>query len=191
MKRTILAGLVGGLILFVWSFLAWTKLPLHKPTLHNISNEDVVIDVLRNNINMKGVYLFPGMPTSDDQATMDAYTKKYMAGPLGMIIYDPQGTDPMMVGQFIGGLIIFILSAYMAAWFLSRSTAAASSYIARVSFCGMLGIFISFFAHLSTWNWMGYPMDYTTAMVADAITGWLLAGLGIAAIVKTPASEAA
>ena len=191
MKRTILAGLVGGLILFIWGYLAWETLPLHKPTLRTITNEDAVIDVLRNNINMKGVYLFPGMPTSDDQAAMDTYTKKYKAGPLGMIIYDPQGADPMMVGQFIGGLIIFILSAYVAAWFLSRSTAAASSYIARVSFCGMLGIFISFFAHLSAWNWMGYPMDYTTAMVADAITGWLLAGLGIAAIVKTPASEAA
>jgi len=191
MKKAILAGIVGGIILWVWGFLAWAVLPLHKPSMRNISNEDAVIEVLRTNINVKGVYIFPGMPLDDNQASMDTYTQKYMRGPTGMIIYDPQGSDPMMLSQFINGLIILMISAFLAAWFLSRSTAAASSYMARVLFCGMLGIFISFFSHLSAWNWMGFPLDYTTAMMIDAIIGWLLAGLGIAAIVKVPKTETA
>jgi len=186
MKKAILAGIVGGIILWVWGFFAWVVLPLHKPSMRNISNEDVVIEAMQTSIDAKGVYIFPGRPTDSNPASMEAYTQKYMRGPMGMIIYDPQGSDPMMVSQMISGLIIFILSAVLAAWFLSRSTAAASSYFARVLFCGMLGIFISFFSHLSAWNWMGFPLDYTTAMMIDNIIAWLVAGLGIAAIVKVP-----
>jgi hypothetical protein len=33
---------------------------------------------------------------------------------------------------------------------------------------------------------MWYPLDYTTAMIADAIIGWLLTGAVIAAFVKSP-----
>jgi hypothetical protein len=88
------------------------------------------------------------------------------------------------------GLLIMMITAAMAAWFLSRSTAAASGYIVRVIFCGMLGVFASFVVHLMYWNWFYFPLNYTTAMVADTIIGWLLAGLVIGAIVKTPRSEA-
>ncbi|MBI4548255.1 MAG: hypothetical protein HY707_09760 [Ignavibacteriae bacterium] len=191
MKKIILAAITGGIILWVWGFLAWVVFPLHKPSIRNISNEDAVIEVLRTNMDAKGVYIFPGMPADYNQASMEAYTQKYMRGPMGMIIYDPQGSDPMMASQFINGLIIFIISAFLAAWFLSRSTAAASSYFARVLFCGMLGIVVSVFTYLSAWNWMGYPLDYTTAMMIDAIVGWLLAGFGIAAIVKVAKTETA
>ena len=38
------------------------------------------------------------------------------------------------------------------------------------------------------WNWMGFPLDYTTAMVADTVIAWLCAGVGIAAVVKAPAA---
>ena len=108
-----------------------------------------------------------------------------------MLIYDPQGKDPMMPGEIISGLLISMLAASVATWLLSRSTAAATSYLVRVLFCGVLGILISFSTHLPLWNWMGYPLDFTTAMIADTIIGWLLAGLGIAAIIKMPRPEMA
>ena len=190
MKQTLTAALVGGVILWVWGFLAWVVLPLHTSSMHRIANEDAVIEAMRPAMDAKGVYVFPSMPEDRmNQAAMDAWTQKYQRGPKGMIVYDPQGSDPMMPSQMIAGLIIFILTAFIAAWFLARSTAAASSYFSRVIFCGMLGIFVSFATHLTAWNWMGYPLDFTTAMAVDAIVGWLLAGLGIAAIMKTPKME--
>jgi hypothetical protein len=119
---------------------------------------------------------------------MDAYAKKYEAGPVAMIIYNPMGSSLMMPGQMAVGLLLNILSAMVAAWFLSRSTATTSSYFARVTFCGVFGILISLSAHLVTWNWMGYPLDYVTKWIADSVIGWTLTGLGIAAIVK-PSKE--
>ncbi|MEM7313055.1 MAG: DUF2760 domain-containing protein [Planctomycetota bacterium] len=41
--------------------------------------------------------------------------------------------------------------------------------------------------HVSYWNWMPFPLDYTLAFVADVVIGWFLAGLAIAALVKPTA----
>jgi hypothetical protein len=91
---------------------------------------------------------------------------------------------PMMPGQMIVGFINGVLSAMLAAWLLSRSTAASSTYFSRVAFCGALGIFASLVTHVVSWNWMGYPIGYTTGLITDAVVGWMLAGLGIGTIIK-------
>ena len=103
-----------------------------------------------------------------------------------MLIYDPAGSDPMMSGQMVVGLILDILTAMVVAWFLIRSTAYGASYISRVAYCGMFGIFVAVFTHLMNWNWMGHPMDFTIGLIIDGILGLLLAGLAMAAIVKAP-----
>jgi hypothetical protein len=184
MKNILIAGIVGGIMLFVWGFLVNVVIPLHTPSLHSMPNEDAVVDLLRSTLSTPGVYVFPAMPTDNQKTSMDTYTQKYTRGPLGMIIYYPHGADPIMPSQMIIGLIISIISSFFAAWFLSRSTAAASPYLTRVIYLGMLGVFVSFFVYLSSWNWFFYPLDHTTANIADSILGWLFAGLGIAAIIK-------
>ena len=185
MKRLILAGIIGGVILWIWGLISWTVIPLYTPTMRNIPNEDVVVETLSEYLSIKSIYIFPGLPKEDDQYSRDRWAEKYKRGPIGMIIYNPVGADPMMLGQFLIGFIIFAIASYIAAWFLSRSTAAMTSYLSRVTYCGMLGIFISLPTHLSAWNWMGYPFDFTTAMVADVVFGWIFAGLGIAGVVKS------
>lgn len=187
MKKTLIAGIAGGVILFIWSFLAWVILPLHEPTLHKLPNEDAVIAALQSNATAKGIYLFPRSPgMSADKPTMDAWEQKLKRGPTGMLIYDTAGTDPFMTSQMASGFLLDILSALVVAWFLARSTAMNSSYLARVTYCGMFGVFVSVFTHLMSWNWMGFPMDYTIGLIIDGIVGLLLAGLAIAAIVKAP-----
>jgi hypothetical protein len=194
MKKLLLASLAGGVVLFVWGFLAWAVLPLHDASFQPLPNEDMVVTTLQGNITESGLYYFPGMPEetpdmSEAQRTanMDTWTSKHTLGPIGMIVFHPTGTDPMAAGTFIRGFVIFLIAAFIASWFLARSTAAASSYIARVLYCGMLGVFVSFVSYISNMNWLYMPMDHTTAMVADTIIGWLLAGLAIGAIVKVPA----
>ncbi len=186
MKKMLLGALVGGIILFIWSFAAWVFLPLHTPHLHGIPNEDAVISSLKSSLDKEAVYIFPHNPgMGADSASMDSWTKKMKRGPAGLIIYTPSGSDPVMPGQMVVGFILDILSAAIVSWFLLRSTALSSSYVARVMYCGMFGIFVSFFTHLMNMNWMGFPLDFTTGLIIDGIVGWILAGLGIAAFVKT------
>lgn len=190
MKKNLIAGVVGGIILWVWGFFAWVVLPLHSSTIQPIPNEDIVLESLRSNLSETSVYLFPNEPANpSDETAMNMWQEKYRRGPTGMIVYNPSGRDPMMTREMITGLIIFMISAFIAAWFLSRSTAVNAPYFSRVVFCGVFGVLMSIYGHLSAWNWMGFPFNYTTAQMADAIIGWLLAGVGIAAIVKPPKSE--
>lgn len=198
MKQILFGGIAGAVVLFIWGALAWTVLPLHRGSLHALPNEDVVIEILRATADRHAVYIIPARPQESPEmsaeqrdALMQEFQRKYERGPIGLLVYNPRGASLTMAGQFVGGFIINFIAAFLAAWFLSRSTAAASSYVARVAFCGMLGVFVSVATHLPNWNWLGFPLDYTTASVADAVIGWLLAGLAIAAIVKVPKMESA
>jgi hypothetical protein len=190
MKKLLLAGVVGGVIMFVWAMLYWAVLGIGSSSMKNTVDETAVAATLKSNLGPQGVYVLPSMPASQSPADMDAHMKKYEAGPIAMIIYNPSGADPMMTGQLIGGLILNILTCLVAAWFLSRSTASTSSYFSRVAFCGMFGILVSLASHLLNWNWMGYPLDYITKWIVDCVIGFILAGLGIAAFIK-PARQSA
>ncbi|HUL43955.1 MAG TPA: hypothetical protein VLY03_06320 [Bacteroidota bacterium] len=192
MNKTILATLLGGVILYVWSFIAWVILPLHAPHLHPIPNEDAVVSLLRSSLDKNAVYVFPANPSfGSDQATMDAYVAKMKRGPTGMIFYSPFGQDPMMPSQMIIGFVLDLLSAFVVVWFLLRSTALSSSYFGRVAFCGMFGIFTALFTHFMYWNWMGFPAEFTKGLIVDGIVSWILAGLGIAALIKPKNTEPA
>jgi hypothetical protein len=35
-----------------------------------------------------------------------------------------------------------------------------------------------------SWNWYGYPTDFTVVQLAEHTVGWLLAGLVLASIVR-------
>ena len=198
MKKIVLAGIVGGIILWVWGFLSWVVLPLHNSAKLSVPNETEVIATLGQSLTAKGTYVFPmmpgeagEMPGAEQEAAMAAYMQKYQSGPTGMIFYDPAGKDPFMLNQMVIGLLIFMLSAGIVAWFLSRSTATAESYLSRVIYCGMIGTLMAIGVHLSDWNWMGYSLDWTRALMVDSIAGWLIAGLGISAIVKQKRPSAA
>lgn len=198
MKNIVTAALVGGAIIWIWGFIAWVVLPLHQSTLRPIPDEETIVSSLAASAQGKGVYQFPAMPREVPgmspeafDAEMERYMEKYRSGPVGLIFYDPSGKEAFMLPQMITGLLIFILAAGMVAWFLSRSTAAAGGYLSRVVYCGMIGVFIAVGTHLSEWNWLGFPGDWTTAQMIDSIIAWLLAGAGIAAVMKPKPAPAA
>lgn len=192
MKKIMMSGIVGGIILWVWGFLAWVVLPIHVGSMRAVPDDAAVVENLTRSLPSKGVYVIPWMPaeTADLapeqlETEMNTYSEKLRAGPLAMIFYDPAGKDPFMAEQMIVGLFIFIITAGIVGWFLSRSTAAAGSYLSGVIYCGMIGVLVAIGTHLSDWNWMGYPFDWSSALMLDSVVGWLLAGLGIAAVIRT------
>jgi hypothetical protein len=185
MKKIILAGLTAGIVITIWQFAAWMFLSFHKDTIKITPNEEAVTAVLSNSITEEGVY---GIPNENQQRSnaeeQKKWEEKFRRGPLATIYYRPTGDNPAMTSQLVIGILIQIIAAMFAAWLLSRSTASTQSYISRVSYVGMLGIFASIVTHISYWNWMYFPFKYTTAMMADLIIGWVIGGLVIAAFIK-------
>lgn len=187
MKKILTAAITAGIAITIWQFAAWMIIPLHKDTIKFTPEEETITAVLENSIQEEGVYGLPNRPPSmENPVDVNKYQNKFRQGPLVTIFYRPTGSDPLMISMLITGFIINIIASFIAAWLLSRSTAASQSYIARVCFVGVLGIFASIVSHIAFWNWMFFPLKYTTAMMADMIIAWIVAGMVIAAIIKSP-----
>jgi hypothetical protein len=59
--RIFLAGLFGGIAMFIWSSIAHMALPLGEAGIKEIPNESSVLEAMRSNIGKKpGLYFFPG-----------------------------------------------------------------------------------------------------------------------------------
>ncbi len=184
MKKIIIAGSIGGIVLTLWGFVAWMGLNFHGDTIRSCPDNETFSHNFANSIKEEGVYVIPAIPDAKSEDSQNIWQEKIISGPIVTIFFRPTGGDPTMITNIIYGTLINMLVAMLVAWILSRSTASKQSYFARVSFVGVLAIFASITIHISNWNWMYFPIKYTTAMSADLIVGWILAGLVIAAFIK-------
>jgi hypothetical protein len=183
MKRILLGGLLGGIVLFVWGFVSWAVLPWHEATLNVVSNEDAVLGAIAANATKRGIYLIPGAPDttglSDEEAERreQEAMKKMGEGPFVFAAVTP-GRSPGMGAALAGSFVIQFVSAALATFLLMR--ASAMPYLARTAFVMLLGLFAGIVVHLPHWNWWGFAMDYTLVGIADLVIGWFLAGLVVA-----------
>lgn len=192
MKRIILAGLVGGVVYYVWGMAAWMWLGLHDETFQPLTEHSAITTVLKSRPLETGAYSvpYPSDP-SELQDPESEFFQAHLAGPVYTIYYDREGGPPMGSKTLLGGLVIALLAAMLAACLLSSALAECRSYARRVGFVVGLGIFVALVAHAAYWNWMRFPTAYTITFIVDNVIGWTLAGLAIAAIVKPSEAESA
>ena len=193
MKRILLASILGGVILFVWKFAANEFLGLGEMGVGEIPNEAPVLTAMQGAIPNAGFYIFPGFglgphPTREQRtAAMPDYAKKFAESAHGILIYHP-ASGPFPFGAALGREFgLNVLEALLAAWLLSCG-ASARSYLARVSFVFMVGILVAIGTSVEYWNWYSFPGNYTAAYMFTQVAGFLLAGIVIAILVKSPAT---
>jgi hypothetical protein len=189
MKRILLAALLGGIAMFVWSSLAHVVLPLGEVGIGEIPNEGPVLAALQTALGGNaGMYIYPGMglgpnaSQSERQAHMADYSKKLATNPSGLLIYRPPGAEALTPGQLIaefGGELLEVLFAAML-----LASARIDRYRARILFVTMAGVLAALPTNISYWNWYGFPANYTAAYMLTQIVGFLCAGLVIAKIVR-------
>ncbi len=60
--RILLAGILGGIVMFVWTSIAHMALPLGEAGINEIPNESAVLGAMQSSIGDKtGLYIFPGL----------------------------------------------------------------------------------------------------------------------------------
>ena len=190
MSRILMGGLIGGLVVFVWSALSHMVLPLGTASLSNLPGEARIAAVLRQEIRQPGFYFLPGMPTDPHRTAAQkaadeaAWTEAYRRGPSGILVIQPAGREPSSARQLVIELITDILAAAIAAMLLYMAAGSLPAYAARVLFVTMLGVFASVSIDFSYWNWYGFPDAYAVAAFTDQALCWFFGGLAIAAIVR-------
>lgn len=185
-KKILLAGVLGGLVIFIWSALSHMVFGLGDAGIRTFPDEAQMIAAIREGVPEPGFYFFPGMDTTRKLSAEEQkqWEEKYSNGPTGIMILQPKGSDPMMARQLPTELASNIFCALIAACLLSQTLAAGGTFLGRVGFVALLGLFASVTIDVSYWNWYAFPASYTLSVMADAVIGHALAGLVLAAIVK-------
>lgn len=191
-KKIVLAGLAGGVLVFMVSGILHSSTKLAEVGIRAIPNEDLVMSAMRTSMPEAGFYFFPApnlAPMSKEQkeAEQARYLAKFKEGPTGILIYKPGGED-ISYGRLLGiQFLIGLAGAFIVAWILG-ATAGSTNYGTRVLIVTLIGLFAEIYIVLPYWNWYGFPMNYTIGHLFGGGVSWIVAGLAMAAIVKRPAT---
>jgi len=189
MTSVLLKGtILGGIVLFLWSMLAWAVLPLHTSTLLSFANEEAMTQALIATAPKSGNYLLPaerlntqGMTADQIKTAQQAAMDRMMKGPtmFAAVRLGPVGS---MASYYGAQVLTQFVCAFLATLLLLP--AKALSYWGRVAFLVGIALAGGVACYIPEWVWWSFSSAYTTANFVDLLVGFFLAGLVIAKVVK-------
>jgi|SRR5205807_1657935 len=193
--RIFVAGILGGITMFIWTSIAHIALPLAEAGVREIPNEQAALAPLQQNIgDQSGLYLFPGLgvgpnPTRERRKeAMQHMAEKYASSPSGLLVYHPPGR-PLTFGKLLAiEFATELLEAILAVWLLAQTR--LITFGSRVGFILVVGIVAAIATNISYWNWYGFPAVYTASYMFIQIIGFLCVGLVAAFLLRKTSMEA-
>ncbi|MBI1761718.1 MAG: hypothetical protein HYR56_09815 [Acidobacteria bacterium] len=190
--RLLLAGVLAGVVVFIWSALSHMVLGLGEAAVKSLPNESAVLTALNQNVKAPGFYLYPGgmeaiqnAPKDQQEALTKQYEEVYKAQPHGILVLTPpNGVVYSFPKLLLNELLSNILGGVIAAWLLSLALGALPSFLGRIGFVAALGLFAALAVDFSYWNWYGFPTKYLLTSLLDNTLGWALAGVALALFLK-------
>jgi len=192
--KILLAGILGGIAMFIWTSIAHMLLPLGEVGVGEIPNESAVLSAMQSNIgDQTGLYIFPGMGIGknathqEKNEAMKQVAAKAASGPSGILMYHPsrQFTFGKLMGiEFATELLAAILAVFLLAQ--TRIT----SFGGRVGFVLVVGILAAIATNVSYWNWYGFPFVYTASYMLIQIVGFLCVGIAAAWVLRKTSLQA-
>ena len=185
--RILLAGILGGIVMFAWTSIAHMALPLGEAGIIEIPNESAVLNSMQSNIGDKaGLYIFPGLGLGENASreeksqAMKGMQQRIAANPSGILMYHPPGRQFAFGKSLAIEFSTELLETILVIWLLAQ--AGIRSFGGRVGFVLIAGILAALTTNVSYWNWYGFPGVYTASYILIEIVGFVLVGV-IAALV--------
>jgi hypothetical protein len=178
MNRIVLAGILGGVAMFLAGSFTHVVLPLGHAGIKQFPNEEPVVAAIKSNVPDSGLYFFPGMPPGSGNEQKQQWEQRIRTGPIGILVYTPQGQTPMEPRQLLREFLSNVLVALTAACLLAQTR--FTSFGSRVLFVIALGLVGWLALSVSYWNWYNFPTTYTLAELAHELIGFGAAGAVLA-----------
>jgi hypothetical protein len=193
--KILLAGVLGGVVMFIWTSIAHMALPLGEAGIGEIPNESAVLGAMQSNIGQQtGLYIFPGpgvgrnATREEKNEAMKRIAEKTAANPSGILMYHAPGR-PFTFGKWLAiEFCTELLEAILIVFLLAQMRVA--SFAGRVGFALVLGILAAIATNISYWNWYGFPGVYTASYMLTQIVGFVLVGIVAALILPKRAPVA-
>ena len=187
--RIFLAGILGGIAMFVWTSIAHMALPLGEAGINEIPDESTVLNAMQSNIGDKtGLYIFPGLgvgksATREEKSeAMKQMQQRIAANPSGILMYHPPGR-PFAFGKSLAvEFSTEVLQAILVIWLLVQTR--IGTFAGRVGFVLIAGILAAITTNVSYWNWYGLPGLYTASYMLIEIVGFVLVGVAAGLVLR-------
>ena len=137
--KTLLAAIVGGILVFAWGAVSHMVLPLGTmgfDWIRDTDDEATVLGALKSNIPEDGLYFVPGADPKDEVAFKAAEERAKQGH--GLVVWHPgadEGVSPKRLGM---ELVSNIAAAFVATLVVSRMRA---TFPVRVFSVALMGVF--------------------------------------------------
>ena len=191
--RVLLAGILGGVVMFIWNFVAHDLLPIGEMGVGFMPNEDAVSGALQSNLgDNSGFYIFPtggltpDATTEQKEAAMKKAVEQMASGAAGLLVYRPKRVfnfPKRLIIQFATDVAEALLAVFLLAQTGIRGFGGKAGFILTA------GILAAIATNVPYANWYGFPRDYTLGQMITMVVGFLLVGI-VAALMLPRRSSA-
>lgn len=172
MKQAIIGTLVGGLLLFIWQFLSWAILDLHRPAQDYTPKQDSILSYLNQHLEKEGGYFLPTVPKGSSADEMQALEKEMTGKPWATIQYH-SSYDANMATNMARGLAVNFVTLLLVIAILKKLSVQSFKEIFYV--CLFTGIIIYLNTAYTSHIW--YKLFDIRAFLVDSLVMWTLVGL--------------
>ena len=187
--RILVAGIAGGIAMFVWTSIAHMALPLGEAGINEVPNESALLSAMQSSIgDNAGLYIFPGLGVGKNATreakneAMKQMQQRIAANPSGILMYHPPGRQFAFGKSLVIEFSTEVLQAILVIWLLAHTH--IGSFAGRVGFVLIAGILAAITTNISYWNWYGFPGVYTVSYILIEIVGFFLVGIVAALLLR-------
>ncbi|MCB1081289.1 MAG: hypothetical protein KDK69_05645 [Chlamydiia bacterium] len=189
MVKSIVAGIIGGIIAFVWGFVSWMVLPWHNEVINKFQNQEFVSWVIKENVTKDGVYMAPyahgdqfSMTPDDISSEMKQQDAALKKGPYVFAQVRVNGVDMSSPLPYIYSFLTQFVAIFFVSFLMLKMV--DTTYGGRLFFVTMIGLLAGIIALVPNWNWFGAGYRFTLVMMADYVVQWFLVGLFLAGFAR-------
>lgn len=179
MKKLIIGSILGGLILFIWQFLSFALLDLHRPAMDYTPKQEEVLKYLSSQFTESGSYYMPNLPKDATSEQQQAAMKEAEGKPWAIVSYHTS-MDSDMTMNMIRGLLIDIVLIGLLCYIISKLNPRTFGTI--IVSCVFIGMIIFFAVPYTNHIW--FKTFDLWAHFLDAFVPWLLIGIVLGAIYR-------
>jgi hypothetical protein len=173
MKKTIIATLVGAVIIFAWQSVSWVLLKHHDAAYKQVANQDSVMNSLNSFFTEEGQYVIPRADANASQKDQAEFTEKNIGKPWALVTYHKAYKGDMNAA-LVRGFLISLVCVGLFVWLIGNNPGNMLTII-------MKSIGVGLFAFLFVWynghNWFDTPWSVLHGELLDLVVGWGLCGI--------------
>ena len=180
--RVVLAGIVGGILVFFMGFFEHAVLNWGGRAITSLpADQDAAVRKFLGEQKLPpDIYVFPRINEDNSPAETKRLADEWKAGPGGFLIMAPSGEEVMPPKTLILELISNIVAALIAAWIVLL-IAADKTFLWRWKVVVLIAIFGWVSLVASYGIWYHFPWPFIRDDLLCTILEWSVAGAAIAA----------